>query len=220
MAKKSDNLIQIIGVAGGSCSGKTTLANQLEKVLQSSGINARILGEDHYYFDQSNKFDHDGGNVNFDHPDALDFLLLRNHLMSLQKGELVYVPKYDFITHSRAPNKDWTAFPPPAIIILEGILILHDDLVYPLLDESIFIDITEEIRFQRRLDRDSKERGRSIEGIKAQFFTQVKPMHDQFVEASKIRASIVVKSPKDWDFAIGICLERCQALFVSQKGKK
>lgn len=175
----------IIGVCGGSGSGKTTFSRELRERLGRE--NAGILYQDSYYKDQSHKFDGDGGAVNFDHPSAIDFELMATQLDNLAKGLDIEVPIYDFNTHTR--KSETTNFPSKKIIILDGILIFSQDKIRPYLDELVFIDVAEEIRFERRLKRDIEERGRTPEGVKKQFELQVKPMHDKFVEPSKKYAS-------------------------------
>ena len=178
----------IIGVAGGSGSGKTYFARELQKKL---GIeNCNILYQDNYYIDQSHRFDGDGGSVNFDHPDSLEFTLLAKHLGVLKKGESVEVPLYEFATHKRLEKT--LPFKPTKIILVDGILILNSPEVRAELDEAIFFDTPEELRFERRLHRDVNERGRTPEGVKKQFELQVRPMHNQFVEPSKKFAQTLV----------------------------
>ena len=178
----------IIGIAGGSGSGKTTFAKRLLQTLGPEKCG--MIAQDSYYIDQSDKFDHDGGSVNFDHPQALEFSLLANHLNKLRQGEAVELPQYDFATHQRLKQK--TIFEPKPIILVDGILIFSQTNVLAELDHKIFVDCPENLRYQRRHDRDVKERGRSSEGVKAQFMNQVKPMHDEFVEPSKTVACDVV----------------------------
>lgn len=178
----------ILGVAGGSGSGKTFFAKDLQKKLGADICT--IVYQDNYYIDQSKKFDHDGGSVNFDHPSSLDFDLLGQQLSQLKQGNAVEIPIYDFVTHSR--KKETLRVEPKPVVIVDGILIFHADQVRPHFHEMIYFDTPEQLRFARRLERDVKERGREPEGVHAQFFKQVKPMHDQFVEPSKKYAHHVV----------------------------
>ena len=174
----------IVGIAGGSGSGKTTFA---KKLLETIGPEkAAVLLQDHYYHDQSAKFDGDGGSVNFDHPEALDFDLLAKHLCELKLGNTVDVPIYDFATHTR--KVECTHFSPRPLILLDGILILSQPQVVKALDYSIFVDTPEPLRFERRLGRDIRERGRNEEGVRKQYQLQVLPMHNEFVEPSKAHA--------------------------------
>lgn len=183
----------ILGVAGGSGSGKTYFAKELAQAL---GPCATIVYQDNFYIDQSHKFDHDGGSVNFDHPDSLDLRLLAQCLSELKTGTHTNIPVYDFKTHSR--QKESLFVEATKIVIVDGILIFHPDYLREQFDEMIFFDTPEELRYSRRLERDVNERGRTPDGVRAQFLKQVKPMHDQFVEPSKHFAHCVVKDLGDY----------------------
>src|SRR5262249_20083312 len=136
----------LLGVAGGSGSGKTFFARALRQQLGASCC--ELVYQDNFYIDQSARFDGDGGSVNFDHPDAIDFALLASCLRSLRGGQLTTIPVYDFVTHTRAPSG--VEVEPRSIIIVDGILIFHSPEVRELFDERVFFDTPEEIRFQRR----------------------------------------------------------------------
>lgn len=179
-----------IGIAGGSGSGKTTFAKKLLEQLPE-GV-AQILGQDNYYRDQSHKFDKDGGAVNFDHPDALELDLLAIQIESLKSGQNIEVPNYCFATHKRLDER--TIYEPSRILLVDGTLIFSNQNICTILDELVFIHVDEETRYQRRLKRDTIERGRTPEGVQEQFINQVKPMHDQFVEPSMARANRVVST--------------------------
>lgn len=183
----------ILGVAGGSGSGKTYFAKELKEAL---GDLATIVYQDNFYIDQSHRFDHDGGAVNFDHPDSLDLRLLAICLAELKTGQSTNIPIYDFKTHSRL--KDQLLINATRIVIVDGILIFHPDYLREQFDEMIFFDTPESLRYERRLERDVNERGRTPEGVKAQFLSQVKPMHDQFVEPSKVHAHKVTRDLGDY----------------------
>lgn len=188
----------IIGVAGGSGSGKTHFAKELQQMLGDA--HCSILYQDNYYIDQSAKFDGDGGSVNFDHPNSLDFSLLASGLKILKSGQALQIPIYDFVTHSR--KQETLLGEPKKVIIVDGILILHSHEVRAVLDEAIFFDTPEALRFERRLNRDVHERGRTPDGVKKQFELQVRPMHDQFVEPSKKHAHLIVKDLGDYSLAL------------------
>lgn len=190
----------IIGVAGGSGSGKTHFAKELQRTLGEE--HCAIIYQDNYYIDQSAKFDGDGGSVNFDHPSSLDFALLAQGLRTLKTGQRLQVPIYDFVTHSR--KQETLLEEPKKVIIIDGILILHSEEVRAQLDEALFFDTPEALRFERRLNRDVHERGRTPEGVRKQFELQVRPMHDQFVEPSKAHAHLIIKDLGDYGQALQI----------------
>lgn len=172
----------VLCITGGSGSGKTTLAKRLRSLLGPD--HCAVLSQDSYYHDQSARFKEDGGmEVNFDHPSALDFDLMCVHLTKLRQGLAVDIPQYDFVTHQRL--KESVTFPPLPMIIVDGILVLTHEGVRTQLDSIVFLDVPEDIRFERRFRRDVVERGRKPEGVKKQFYNQVKPMHDQFIEPMK-----------------------------------
>lgn len=183
----------ILGVAGGSGSGKTYFAQELKEAL---GELATIVYQDNFYIDQSHRFDHDGGAVNFDHPESLDLRLLAKCLSELKRGEATDIPIYDFKTHTRKSTV--LRIEATKIVIVDGILIFHPDYLREQFDEMIFFDTPESLRYERRLRRDVDERGRTPEGVLSQFLKQVKPMHDQFVEPSKTFAHRVVKDSGDY----------------------
>ena len=185
----------IIGISGGSGSGKTTFARQLHLKLGESISN--MLAQDHYYIDQSARFTSDGESVNFDHPDSIDFELLQQHLLQLKAGKSIEVPIYDFATHKRLLKTK--RLQPPPVLLLDGTLILSQPKIRECLAESFFIDTPEEVRYARRLSRDVAERGRKPEGVQKQFLKQVKPMHDLFVEPSKGFATQIVSGNSSFD---------------------
>ena len=171
----------IVGIAGGSCSGKTTF---LKKLSQYFGPEkSTIIWQDNYYIDQSSKFDKDGGAVNFDHPSAIDFEYLADQLSLLKSGEKIACPTYDFATHTR--TKKTISIEPRPIILVDGILIFHLERLRNLFDYRIYISAPEDIRYERRLHRDTSERGRTSKGVYDQFYGQVAPMHNEFVHPTK-----------------------------------
>lgn len=184
----------ILGVSGGSGSGKTYFAQALLEFLGAESC--EIISQDNYYIDQSHRFDFDGGAVNFDHPDSIDFELLASQVSDLKRGVDVNIPIYDFKSHSRLAETRRVR--PKRLVIIDGILIFHPSNLRGFFDDLIFFETPEDVRFSRRLERDVKERGRTVEGVRNQFYKQVKPMHDQFVEPSKIHARSVVKTDEDF----------------------
>ena len=182
----------VVGISGGSGSGKTTLAQELKNLL---GARAEILYQDSYYIDQSQRFDGDGGSVNFDHPESLEFSLLVRHIGALKNGNTIQVPCYDFATHKRLTTTE--DFPACEIVIVDGTLLLSQEAVCDALDITVFVETDEKLRFERRLDRDVRERGRTPEGVKKQFERQVKPMHDLYVEPSKDEADFLYSGEED-----------------------
>jgi uridine kinase len=198
------NNVFILGVAGGSGSGKTYFADALHSALGDKL--STIVYQDNFYIDQSHKFDRDGGAVNFDHPESLDFPLLAEKLKQLKSGHATAIPIYDFATHKR--RKETLHVAPRKIIIVDGILIFHPPYLRELFDALLFFDTPEELRFQRRLKRDVEERGRTEEGVLEQFQKQVKPMHDQFVEPTKEFAQVVVSDKGDYLSALNDLIKR------------
>lgn len=196
-------MVTIIGISGGSGSCKTTLARKIARAIGEEHLT--ILSQDSYYIDQSAKFDKDGGAVNFDHPQSLDFNLMATHAKDLKAEKTVNVPVYDFATHKRLVKT--VLLHPHPIVILEGTLLLSQKNVRDQCDIKIFMDVPEEARFERRLKRDVQERGRKPEGVRDQFYKQVKPMHDEFVEPSKKFADIVVTNDEH-EAAVQNLLER------------
>ncbi len=185
----------VVAIAGGSASGKTTFASRLQGMLGDASC--AVLSQDRYYIDQSAIFRGDGENVNFDHPSALDFDLMRDHADQLRQGLVIQAPIYDFATHKRSVTT--FAFEPRPVILLDGTLILNHVGIRELADHRIFIAASETVRYDRRLRRDTRERGRSAEGVWRQFERQVKPMHDQFVEPSRAFADEVISGESAFD---------------------
>lgn len=186
--------ILVIGVTGGSGSGKTTFARMLQANLGDQFCG--LLHQDSYYRDMHEYFDRDGGRVNFDHPDSVEFELLVRHIQDLKSGLDIEVPIYDFATHKR--QFETQVFPCRPVLILDGILLLTQSDLRPLLDFAFFIDTQEDLRFQRRLQRDVRERGRTPDGVREQFFNHVKPMHDLFVDPSRKFADRIISGEKSF----------------------
>lgn len=189
-----------IGVAGGTGSGKTTVAQRLVELIGKERI--AYIPHDAYYHGL-NKMPRTAGEiVNFDHPDALDTPLLIEHLTQLRTGQPVHIPVYDFVNHNRSAQT--TRIEPHPIILVEGILIFADAQLRSLLDVRIFVDTDADIRFIRRLERDISERGRSMESVIHQYLESVRPMHLEFVEPSKRYAHLIIPEGGFNTVAIGM----------------
>lgn len=178
----------LIGVAGGSGSGKTTVANNLVKAFKVE--DAALVEQDAYYKELTNMTIEEKAKVNFDHPDSIEFDLLKKHLEALKNGMSIERPIYDFTTHSR--KEGTVKINPSKIIIVEGILIFAVPEIRDLFDVKIFVDTDADEMILRRIERDMNERGRSLESIKNQYLTTVKPMYLEFCEPSKRYADIII----------------------------
>jgi len=178
----------IIGVAGGTGSGKTTVSNSILERVGSDQIS--YIQHDHYYRDRSDLPPGERGKINFDHPDSLENELLARHLKMLKEGQAVEVPQYDFTTHVRKPET--TRVEPRRVILVEGILIFALKALRDLMDIKVFVDTDADIRLIRRIRRDMTERGRTLESVIRQYTESVRPMHLEFVEPSKRYADIII----------------------------
>ncbi|MDO4589439.1 MAG: uridine kinase [Fusobacterium sp.] len=178
----------LVGVAGGSGSGKTTIANNLVKAFHPDV--ATLLEQDAYYKELTNMTIEEKAQVNFDHPDSIEFELLKKHIEALKNGESIERPIYDFTTHSRKSGT--VKINPTKIIIVEGILIFAVPEIRELFDVKIFVDTDADEMILRRIERDINERGRSFESIKNQYLTTVKPMYLEFCEPSKRYADVII----------------------------
>lgn len=197
-----------IGVAGGSGSGKTTVAL---KILERVGFDRiAYLSHDAYYRDASNLPPAERAQLNFDHPDSLDNDLLIGQLEQLQAGQPVEIPVYDFKTHSRLAET--RRIDPQPVILVEGILIFADKRLRDLMDVKIFVDADADLRFIRRLQRDISERGRAPESVIQQYLRTVRPMHLEFVEPSKRYADVIIPEGGFNEVAIDMVAARLRAL--------
>ncbi len=178
----------VIGIAGGTGSGKTTVAKTIASALPSEGVST--LEHDFYYRDQAQLSEDERAQLNFDHPDALETDLLVQHLRALKDGRAVEAPIYDFKTHRRRPETK--RIEPRPVVIVEGILVFVDAALRAELDIKLFVDTDADIRIFRRIRRDMEQRGRSFESIRDQYYRTVRPMHLQFVEPSKRWADLII----------------------------
>jgi uridine kinase len=178
----------IIGISGGTGSGKTTVANRILESVSADEV--VFIQQDLYYRDLKDMPLDYRNAANFDHPDAVDNELLINHLKKLNAGESVELPIYDFRTHTRLPAT--TRVEPKPIVIVEGILIFAEPRLLEQMEIKIFVDTPDDLRFIRRLRRDIAERGRTIDSVIEQYMATVRPMHMQFVEPSKRFADVII----------------------------
>lgn len=201
----------IIAVAGGSSSGKTTV---VEKILANMGdYPIVVIKHDDYYKDQADMSFEDRRLVNYDHPFALDNDLFYEQLTALISGETIEKPTYDFVKLTRAEKIE--VITPAKIIILEGILILEDDRIRQLADIKIFVEADDDLRFIRRMIRDTKERGRTIESVIDQYLQTVKPMHFAFVKPTKRYADIII--PNDYSHDVAVDLIKAKLMSILNK---
>lgn len=182
------NMPLVVGVAGGSGSGKTTIATYIYDAIGADG--AVLLQHDSYYRDQSNKPPEERARVNYDHPDSLDNELIAEHLDKLRHGESIQMPIYDFKKHVRSPETIYVE--PRPVIVVEGILVFYDAPLRNQMNLKIFVDTDADLRFIRRLQRDIAERGRSVDSVIEQYLTTVRLMHQEFVEPTKRHADLII----------------------------
>lgn len=185
---KKLNRPMVVGIAGGTGSGKTTVLEAIVATLGSSDV--VVIAHDSYYKDRSHLPMEERAKVNYDHPDALDTPLLIQHVRRLQAGQPAEVPIYDFSTHTR--RKEHRLVQPAKVILVEGILILANEELRSLFDIKIFVDTDADIRFIRRMERDISERARTRESVVQQYMESVRPMHIAYVEPSKSFADVIV----------------------------
>ncbi|EII2418355.1 uridine kinase [Staphylococcus pseudintermedius] len=198
----------IIGIAGGSGSGKTSVTNKIMNNLE--GHSVALIEQDYYYKDQSHLTFEQRLKTNYDHPFAFDNDLLIQNLKSLQSGQSVEVPTYDYTNHTRSDKT--IAFQPKDVIIVEGIFALENEELRNMMDVKIYVDTDADLRILRRLVRDTKERGRKMESVIDQYLTVVRPMHNQFIEPTKKFADIIIPEGGSNKVAIDIMTTKIQAL--------
>ncbi len=182
----------IIGIAGGTGSGKTTVVNNILKNLNTE--NVLVISQDSYYKDHKELSFEERSKMNFDHPRSIDFELLTNDILKLKNGQSIEQPVYSFITHSRQDETILTY--PKNVIIVEGILVLTHPELRDLFDVKIFVHADSDERLIRRIRRDIQERGRDLEEVLSRYQKTLKPMHEQFIEPSKNHADIIVPNMK------------------------
>lgn len=203
----------IIGVAGGSGSGKTTVCNKIYDYF--SGKSIVMIEHDSYYRDQSDISFEERLKTNYDHPFAFDTDLLVEQLEQLQKNESIEVPVYDYSRHTRSDKTIHVE--PQEVIIVEGILILEDQRLRDLMDIKIYVDTTADLRIIRRIQRDMTERGRSLDSVIDQYLSVVREMHEQFIEPSKKYANIIIPEGGHNKVAIDLVITKIRMIFQERK---
>ncbi len=183
----------IIGIAGGSGSGKTTVVKQIAKALPPHC--AAVVPLDSYYNDTTGLTPEERRQINFDHPDAFDWKLLTEHIKKLKNGEAIEQPTYSYIESNRL--KETIHVEPKPVIIIEGIMALHYKKLRDMMDLKIFVDTDSDVRLMRNIRRDVVERGRTVDMVLEHYETAVKPMHEQFIEPTKKFADIIIPSGGD-----------------------
>ena len=179
--------IMIIGIAGGTGSGKTTITNRLKERF---GDDVTVVYHDNYYKRNDNLPYEERCKLNYDHPDAFDTDLMIQHLQTLKAGNAIDCPVYDFTVHNRSDRT--IHIEPTKVIIVEGILVFQNEALRKMMDIKLFVDTDADVRILRRILRDVQERGRSLESVVNQYLTTVKPMHEKFIEPSKRCADLII----------------------------
>lgn len=199
-----------IGVYGGTGSGKTTIVEKIVSEFPSSDI--QVISQDSYYKDNSDLSFEERCGLNFDHPDAIDFELLYQHVLALKNGETIHQPVYSFQTHNR--TAETISISPKKILIIEGILILNYPKLRSFFDLKVFVDARSDMRMERRVSRDISERGRTPEEVLKRYMETLKPMHQQFIEPMKIHADFIIENHKNAPVELSKLIDKINALPV------
>lgn len=205
----------IIGVAGGSGSGKTTVARTIHDAL---GVDGGFVDQDAYYRPLARLTLEERRLVNFDHPDSLDLDLFRAHLATLARGAPIDKPVYDFAQHTR--SAETVRIDPCEVVLVDGILLFADAELRQLLDIRIFVDVADDVRFIRRLQRDLAERGRSVDMVIEQYLSTVRPMHLEFVEPSKRHAHVIIPEGGHNQIGIDMVLARVESELRQRRAQR
>ena len=200
------NQVMVIGIAGGSGSGKTTIT---EQVVEQLGADVTVITHDNYYRAHHEMTYEERSLLNYDHPDSYETELLTEHLAALRRGETVEIPTYDFSIHDRTDQT--ITVRPSSVIIVEGILLFFHPELRELMDIKVFVDCDADVRILRRIMRDVQERGRTLESVINQYLATVKPMHEAFVEPSKRFADIIIPTSERNPVALDMLVNRIQA---------
>ena len=206
----------LIGITGGTGSGKSTIAREIYKQFDETCI--AMLEQDSYYKDQSDLSYEERIKTNYDHPDAFDTSLLVEHLNLLLEGQVIEKPIYNFEIHNRI--EETVSVEPKEIIIVEGILVLQEKILRDMLDIKIYVDTDADVRFIRRLVRDINERGRTTDSVINQYLNVVKPMHEQFTEPTKRHADIIIPEGGHNKVAVDIITANISQILQKQQKQK
>jgi uridine kinase len=201
----------VIGICGGTGSGKTTITERIISVLSPESV--LVLQQDHYYKDFPHLSLEQRAKENFDHPDSFDTPLLMEHVRLLREGHAIHRPVYDFAEYERSSTT--VRMNPSAAIILEGILIFENKALCELMDIKIFVDTDADLRFIRRLGRDIRERGRTVDSVVSQYLATVRPMHMEFVEPSKRHADVIIPEGGHNEVGIDLVIQKIRSLVGS-----
>lgn len=207
--------VLVIGIAGGTGSGKTTIT---KKIMNYFGDDVSIVYHDNYYKAQSGLSYEERAKLNYDHPDAFETELMVRHLKALRRGESVRCPVYDFTQHDRSDKS--VTIQPARVILVEGILILQNRELCDLMDIKIFVDTDADVRILRRIVRDVRDRGRTLESVISQYLSTVKPMHEQFVEPSRRQADIIIPEGGQNEVAMDVLIEHIRIHMEGRHEKK
>jgi uridine kinase len=202
----------VVGIAGATGSGKTTVARRLTEALPRGSV--ALLQHDSYYRDRADLSYEQRCELNFDHPESLETPLMVEHLQQLRAGKAVRVPIYDFTTHRRLPDTD--RLEPGPVVVVEGILVLADPDLRAMLDIKVFVDTDADIRVFRRIRRDIEQRGRSFDSVRKQYYSTVRPMHQQFVEPSKRWADIILPEGGHNQVALDLLVARLRTVIAAE----
>ncbi len=197
----------VIGIAGGTGSGKTTLVNRLKSVLEDQVV---TICHDYYYKANAHMSLEERKQQNYDHPNSFETELMTEQLRQLKNGETIHCPIYDFVDYTR--KKECLEIKPKRVIIVEGILIFENKELVDELDIKVFVDTDADVRIIRRIIRDVKERGRSLDSVITQYLTTVKHMHDEFVEPSKRKADVIIPEGGHNVVAVNMLVEQIRTL--------
>ncbi len=198
----------VIGICGGTGSGKTTIADRIISALSEQDV--LVLQQDHYYKDLPHLPLDERAKQNFDHPDSMDTPLLTEHVRQLREGKAIDRPVYDFTQHRRVART--VRLEPRPALIIEGILIFENQALRELMDIKIFVDTDADLRFIRRLNRDLRERGRTVESVVQQYLATVRPMHMEFIEPSKRYADVIIPEGGYNEVGIDLVIQKIRSL--------